>query len=112
MSDNSREAYAREKLWQAVEVLATLPGTVQERLAQATSHLFLIRPEDISDEGLQQALGKIRAELTSQPAQGSEGTVIATLATTSNADARQIARRILDLHSELEKQHYRRTGEI
>ena len=108
MSDNSREAYAREKLWQAVEVLATLPGTVQERLAQATSHLFLIRPEDISDEGLQQALGKIRAELTSGP----EGTVIATLATTSNADARQIARRILDLHSELEKQHYRRTGEI
>jgi hypothetical protein len=109
MSDQqSREAYAREKLFQAVHALGTLPGTVQERLADAARHLILVQPDDIPDEALRRTFIGIHDDLSFQTATGSEGRINATMRITDDQDAEKIAHRILDLDRDLAERYYRR----
>jgi hypothetical protein len=107
-NQRSREAYAREKLLQAVNALATLPGTVQERLAEAARHIILVRPDDIQDEALRRTFIGIHDDLSFQFAVGSEGRINATMRITDDQDAEKIARRILDLGRDLAERYYRR----
>jgi len=96
--------YAFEKLSEAAHALATHPGRVQERLAEAAIYLIRIRPADIQDEELRRMFVGIRDDLSFDEPEGKEGRIAATLQKTSDADASEIARRILELHDRLGRQ--------
>jgi hypothetical protein len=86
--------YALEKLSEAVHVLATGEGRVQERLNEAATYLIRIRPEDLPDEELRPVLVRIKDDLTKHK----EDTLVDALQTESDEDASAIAGRILDLY--------------
>ena len=93
--------YGREKLWQAVNALATGSGSIQERLENAA--IFLIRlqaGEDLPEEH-RATFEAILHELTKEQATGDEGNIRATLANTSSERGRALAGRILSLYTEL-----------
>jgi hypothetical protein len=93
--------YALEKLSEAVYELATGAGRVQERLVEAAIYLIRIRPVDIADEDLRRLLVAIKDDLSFDEPKGKEGQIAATLQKTDDADASEIARRILELHDRL-----------
>jgi hypothetical protein len=93
--------YALEKLSEAVYELATGAGRVQERLVEAAIYLIRIRPGDIADEDLRRLLVAIKDDLSFDEPKGKEGRIAATLQKTDDADASEIARRILELHDRL-----------
>jgi hypothetical protein len=94
--------YALEKLADAVAALATGSGRVRDRLFEAST--YLIRPEDIPDEDLRRTfIGVMDDDLSYAQPQGDEGRILATLRLTNDDDARAIARRILDMHRELDR---------
>jgi hypothetical protein len=94
------QLYALEKLVEAVHCLATGPGRVQERLAEAMTFLIRVRPEDVPDELRRQLIG-IKDDLTFDQPSGSESRLEATLGRLSNEDASAIAARVLDLRNRL-----------
>jgi hypothetical protein len=93
--------YAFEKLSEAVYELATGAGRVQERLVKAAIYLIRIRPVDIPDDELRRMLVAIKDEPAFDEPKGKEGRIAATLQKTDDADASEIARRILELHDRL-----------
>ncbi|HEY5379591.1 MAG TPA: hypothetical protein VIJ78_08640 [Pseudolabrys sp.] len=93
--------YAFEKLSEAVHALATHPERVQERLAEAAIYLIRIQPAEIQDEELRRMLVAIKDDLSFDEPKRKEGRIAATLQKTSDADASEIARRILELHDRL-----------
>jgi hypothetical protein len=93
--------YALEKLSEAVYELATGAGRVQERLVEAAIYLIRIRPGDIADEDLRRLLVAIKDDLSFDEPKGKEGRIAATLQKTDDADASEIARRILELYDRL-----------
>jgi hypothetical protein len=96
--------YALEKLADAVAALATGSGRVRDRLFEASTYLIRVRPEDIPDEDLRRTfIGVMDDDLSYAQPLGDEGRILATLRLTNDDDARAIARRILDLHRELDR---------
>ena len=96
--------YALEKIADAVAALATGSGRVRDRLFEASTYLIRVRPEDIPDEDLRRTfIGVMDDDLSYAQLQGDEGRILATLRLTNDDDARAIARRILDLHRELDR---------
>jgi hypothetical protein len=93
--------YAFEKLSEAVYELATGAERVQERLVEAAIYLIRIRPVDRSDEDLRHLLVAIKDDLSFDEPKGKKGRIAATLQETADADASEIARRILELHDRL-----------
>jgi hypothetical protein len=76
--------YALEKLAEAVDALVTGDGGVHARLLAAAEALVPIR-RDIPAGDLRRDFDEIMSTLTSEPARGDEGAIIATLRT-KNAD--------------------------
>jgi hypothetical protein len=71
---------------------------------EASIYLIRVRPEDIPDEDLRRTfIGVMDDDLSYAQLQGDEGRILATLRLTNDDDARAIARRILDLHRELDR---------
>jgi hypothetical protein len=103
MARPMRDLYALQKLTEAVYVLATGSGRVQERLRYAAIHLLPLRPEDIPDENLRRTFTGVMDDLTFEQAQADEGQILATLKITDDEDARAIARCIFELHRGLER---------
>ena len=95
------EAYAFEKLSEAVHELVTGAGRVQERLGMAMTYLVPVRPEEIPDSELRLILLAIKRDLTREEPEGKEGRLAATLRTLADEEASAIARCILDLYVEL-----------
>jgi hypothetical protein len=97
--------HALEKLADAVDALATGSGRVSDRLFEAsTTYLTRVRPEDIPDEDLRRTfIGVMEDDLSYAQPQGDEGRILATLRITNDDEARSVARRILDLHRELDR---------
>ena len=93
--------YAFEKLSEAVYELATGAGRVQERLVEAAIYIIRIRPVDIPDEDLRRMFVANKDDLSFDEPKGKEGRIAATLQETADADASEIARRILELHDRL-----------
>ncbi len=79
------DEYALEKLKQAVEVLASGSGRVQERLADAAIFLIRLRREDISDEELRRTFIGVIDDLSYAKAQGEEGRIPSVQSATSLA---------------------------
>ena len=100
----SDDLYALEKLVEAVDALVTGAGGVREgRLFEAARFLIRIRPEDIPDSELRRTFTDIKRTLTSEPAEGDEGLITATLRAKSEDEAGMIARLIFDLYRELDR---------
>jgi hypothetical protein len=95
--------HACESLKQAVDSLAPGPGRVRERLERAALFITHIQSNDVPDGHLRRMLNGIKDDLTYEPPRGVEGRISATLRITSDEDARKIARRILDLHFEIDR---------
>ena len=96
--------HALEKLADAVDALATGAGRVRDRLFEASTYLTRVRPEDIPDEDLRRTfIGVMEDDLSYAQPQGDEGRILATLRITNDEEARCVARRILDLHRELDR---------
>jgi hypothetical protein len=96
--------YALEKLADPVAALATGSGRVRDRLFEASTYLIRVRPEDIPDEDLRRTfIGVMDEDLSYAQPQGDEGRILATLRLTNDDEACAIARRILDLHRELDR---------
>ena len=95
--------HAREKLFQAVDILVTGSGRVQERLGAAAIKLLPARPQDIPYDDLRRTFVGVMDDLTYARAQGDESRILATLKLTNDEDARAIARRILNLYIDLDE---------
>jgi hypothetical protein len=66
--------------------------------------LTRVRPEDIPDEDLRRTfIGVMEDDLIYAQPQGDEGRILATLRISNDEEARCVARRILDLHRELDR---------
>jgi hypothetical protein len=94
--------HGRQKLYQAVDSLATGTGTIQKRLESAAMGLIgLQSPPEWLPMEVRDKLEAIIQELTRTPAQGNEGTLKATLQMMSDEECSKIAQRILSLFIEL-----------
>jgi predicted RNA polymerase sigma factor len=74
---------------------------MQERLVKAAIYIIRIRLVDIPDEDLRRMFVAIKDDLSFDEPKGKEGRIAATLQETADADASEIARRILELHDRL-----------
>ena len=97
------DLYALEKLTEAVDVLVTGAGRVHERLFEAAKFLIRIRPEDIPDGELRRLFVDLMNILKSEPTEGDEGSITATLRGKSEDEAGTIARLIFKLYHELDR---------
>jgi hypothetical protein len=102
MSGETRYSYGREKLWQAVDCLATSSGTIQQRLESAAMFLIRLNPGDQSlPSELHGEFESIYHDLTKTTAQGSEGRIQATLQLMSDEEGSKLASRIFSLYTKL-----------
>ena len=102
VSSENTYTYGRQKLWQAVDALATGTGTIQERLESAAMGLHGLRSfEDQLPVELHRELEATSQDLTKVPAQGNEGRIRATLRTMSDEEGAKLAQRIFSLYIEL-----------
>lgn len=97
--------YAWEKLYVTVRTLASGTGNIQERLADAyISGLYLIGlgKNDVDlPADLRPAHADIKRRMTRVPAQGDEGSVVASARVMSDDEARKVAEQIVDLFNEV-----------
>jgi hypothetical protein len=92
-----------EKLWQAIDVLVTSEGRLQERLASAAINLtgiYLPLESDLPKKN-QEEFKSIIQNLSKETAKGDEGAIQATTYKMNDQEAKQVARRILDLYIQL-----------
>lgn len=94
--------YGWEKAMVAVHGMAASPESIQDRIASAyVGSLIRINPEHHLPPDLRPVFAEIRTALTSTPALGNEGSVIASAQAMTRDEATDIARKIVHLYSEL-----------
>jgi hypothetical protein len=96
--------HALENLSDAVDALAAGSGRVRDRLLEASTYLIRVRPEDIPDDDLRRTfIAVMEDDLSYAQPQGDEGRILATLRIINDEEACSVARRILDLHRQLDR---------
>ena len=90
--------YTDEKLMEAVRILATGSGRIQERLLDAAHVLILLRADDFPEGDLRRKFNGVMDDLTFEQPEGEEGRISATLSAIDDEDARAIAKRIVSLY--------------
>jgi hypothetical protein len=100
--ENDRIRNVRQVLWRSVDSLATSSGAVQDRLLSPAMFLLSLGPglESLPVESRRE-LDAITQELTKVKAQGSEGSIQATLRVMNDDEAKKLAERILGLYVDL-----------
>lgn len=98
---DARRSYAREKFGSAVDIMATSPASIQDRLNDAFMSFSPVQAADFQDVEEQQLFKDIYSGLTSKPALGDEGTVRATLNLMNDDEASRIASLIVSLNFRL-----------
>ena len=93
--------YAYSKVSEAVNILATEPGDVRERLYSAYPCLSEASPE-LLPPNIRSELEWIRDQLTRYPSRYDEGTLRATLSHIRNKTGVKIAKRIVYVQALLE----------
>ncbi len=93
-------SYAREKFWQAVDVLATSDLSIQKRLAYAAQYLIRLKPDDLPEEHREE-LDAVLRDLTREKAAGEGGTIEATTRQLTSEEGTKVASRILSVYTEL-----------
>ena len=96
--------YAREKLYAAIDTLATHPGKIKERLRVAALDLVLIPRGTLPKyEAVDADIAWIIEQLTCREEQfEGQGRIAATLHSMRSAKAMDIASRILTAHAKLD----------
>ena len=89
-------SYAYEKLWLAVESLATGTDPLQKRLQHAWFATVGVLPDQIPEDYRSEWLD-IQEALTKEPAKGHEGNIAATTAAMDDETATKVAGRIFSL---------------
>ncbi len=89
--------YIRARLARVVHALATADGPLPQRLFSASFAMSTLHPRDFVDQESRVEFGAILEMLTRHKALGNEGRLRATLARMSDAEARAVAERILEL---------------
>ena len=74
-----------------------------QRLFEAAKFLIRIRQQDIPDGELRHLFDDLKSTLTSEAAEGDEGSLVATLRAKTEQEAAMIARLIFDLYCELDR---------
>ena len=96
--------YAGEKLYAAVRSMATSTEPLQVRLANAYLFGFHTIGLDVNADlppDLRASYREIEKELTKVPAQGNEGTVVATTRIMSDNEARKLIEQIVTLYDDV-----------
>jgi hypothetical protein len=94
-------SYAWEKLYTAVASIAVSTDSLQERLANAYIFGFHTIGLDVNADlppDLRSSYHEIVKELTKVPAQGDEGTVVATTRVMSDEDAKKLIDQLVSLY--------------
>jgi hypothetical protein len=100
------ESYVREKLWQAVDILAG-DEPLRARLHYAGEILLRLKPEDFDDNPSARAtFTAIRDTFSTVPRTESVGGLEATTSRMSDSQAKALAWQIIDLYG-----HYLKRGE-
>jgi hypothetical protein len=93
--------YAWEKFEQAVDCLVTSHSPLRPRLIASAMYLERLEPEDLPTPDMAEEFQAIGFALGKRPPTEGKGTLEATIEAMTDATASEVARRILDLHSEL-----------
>ena len=97
--------YAAEKFGGLCRSLAIGPGDARDRLINAHSFFYVIRPEDLP-EPLRVHLAWVHSEITKRPARHRlEGSVEGTVRTMKTATAARILERLVDIADAIERLH-------
>jgi hypothetical protein len=89
-----------ERLWLAVEALASGHGSLQSRLGDAGQTLVPLRLADFPDE-LQSSFQELMERLSNKSALKEEGAVASTTSQMSDEDAEDVAKRIVELFDQV-----------
>jgi hypothetical protein len=95
---DAEERYAEEKFSIAVDSLATNPEGIRIRIHSAFLSFAPITADSFADPDLRRLYEALMAQLTSTPAQGSEGSVNASLAKMSDDECVKVAETILNIY--------------
>lgn len=97
--------YVWEKLYTAVNILATGQGTIQERLGSAymDSLMRLSGDRDEIPEEIRSDFEVLKRELTREKAQGDEGTIAATMRIMDPHEAARHAEKIVEMFDTVAK---------
>ena len=107
-------SYAYEKLMVAVDVLATSPQSIQDRIEDAfISGFSRINPNEDLPEKLRADFQQLQNQVTRVPATGDEGTLRATMRVVTDEEATEIAEKILHLfHQVLDELQQEQYGDV
>lgn len=89
--------YQNEKLWRAVEILATHPGRIRDRLIKACHEAWVFVHPDLVTEELRAFYNKVQANVTSEPRTDEDGSFKPSIRRLSEEDASKMANHILSL---------------
>lgn len=95
------ETYEREKLGNAVRVLATSTAPIQKRLEHAWTAMHTLIAHGFVDKDRAAEFAEINARLTADKSDEDAGHVPTTCARLSDDEAREIADAIVDLDARL-----------
>jgi len=98
---NNDKYYAWEKFGSAVRVLAMSEAPMPERVQEAQGCFFMISEADMPNEDAAKDYRSLMTRMTSATPKGDEGTIAATMAVTSAAEARALAGLIVDIEDSL-----------
>jgi predicted amidohydrolase YtcJ len=88
--------YTREKFWQAIHMLATGSGSIQERLAFAADPLTRLHEPDDLPEEYRQEFDAVCRELRKDG-----GDIVETTRKLTDEECRRVAERIVSLYTGL-----------
>jgi hypothetical protein len=97
MASVPRDVYALEKVWLALDCLATSAAPIQARLHEASLALITVKAEDFSDAAARTKYGPIRETLRPPKTRGGEGNLAATVNAMSDEQAVAVAKAIYEL---------------
>ena len=96
--------YAYEKLSGAIEILATSPESLRDRLIMAAREVTILKPDDFPEGDLRDSFCRLRSTITAKAAQGAEGRIQATLFRRRRRTLAKIAQQCFDLYTDVRVQ--------
>jgi len=97
--------YVREKFSKAVYDLGAAPEGIKARLVHAYSHnIVQANPPKGVSKDIARRIEALHAAMTNKPAEGSEGTIAATVAQMSDEQASKMAQEIVSIAFDIEEE--------
>lgn len=97
MDEKGKVSGVAERVWKAVDALATSASPIQARLENAGITLIPLEASEFPDEETRQKFTEIKQSLTAREAKAGEGAIAATTSQLTDAEAEEIAQAIFRL---------------